>query len=526
MTDYICEDINKANARVLQRVKGIGRAKALAIIAYRDKHGPFQSLDELMKVRGIGSATVENFRAAGFCVKETSSAPKRQNNQPPPSVNDSVTNNNECDNINTASATDLQRVNRIGAVKAQAIVNYRDQNGPFRSLNELNRISGIGPATLENFREAGFCVKVSTETGDNSDTPTQVSSENSTTVNAPCININTADTAELQRVNRIGAVKAQAIIDYRNQNGPFRSLDELTRVRGIGPATLENFRRAGFCVSTPTSASGSSDSHSNAHLGDRDPTENICEDINTASVATFQRVNGIGPVRAQAIIDYRNQFGPLTSMDALLDLKGINPDIFRQLQESGFCIDPFSIAEDSTDLLINPRDTSPADNSPVRYHRGLYGGWMDIDDDCQNTRQEILIAESRIEVSLDETECFVIAGEWYDPYLDSLIMDPGVIDIDHFIPLAEAHRSGGAKWSDSTRYAFGNDLSKDGVLIPVLASVNRSKGQRDPANWLPPNTAYHCQYVDRWVALKETWRLTRSNEKRAHILRRFPNLLI
>ncbi|MXW44431.1 MAG: hypothetical protein F4Z63_00310 [Gammaproteobacteria bacterium] len=84
LTDYICEDINKANARVLQRVKGIGRAKALAIIAYRDKHGPFQSLDELMKVRGIGSATVENFRAAGFCVKETSSAPKRQNNQPPP----------------------------------------------------------------------------------------------------------------------------------------------------------------------------------------------------------------------------------------------------------------------------------------------------------------------------------------------------------------------------------------------------------------------------------------------------------
>ena len=61
-TGNICEDINTANASVLQRVNGIGRAKAQAIIAYRNQHGPFRSLDELTNVKGIGPATVENFR--------------------------------------------------------------------------------------------------------------------------------------------------------------------------------------------------------------------------------------------------------------------------------------------------------------------------------------------------------------------------------------------------------------------------------------------------------------------------------
>ena len=102
----------------------------------------------------------------------------------------------------------------------------------------------------------------------------------------------------------------------------------------------------------------------------------------------------------------------------------------------------------------------------------------------------------------------MIAGEWYDPYLDSLTTDPSVINIDHFIPLADGHRSGGAKCDDRTRYFFGNDPSENGVLIPVSASANRSKGDRDPANWLPPTTARHRQCVDRCAALKETWRLT------------------
>ena len=52
------------------------------------------------------------------------------------------------------------------------------------------------------------------------------------------VNINTASLAELQTLNGIGPVRAQAIVDYRDTNGPFRTVDELVDVPGIGPATL------------------------------------------------------------------------------------------------------------------------------------------------------------------------------------------------------------------------------------------------------------------------------------------------
>jgi competence protein ComEA len=56
------------------------------------------------------------------------------------------------------------------------------------------------------------------------------------------ININTASAAELDTLPRIGPVLAQRIIDDRERNGPFRSVDELARVTGISPAMVEDLR--------------------------------------------------------------------------------------------------------------------------------------------------------------------------------------------------------------------------------------------------------------------------------------------
>ena len=65
----------------------------------------------------------------------------------------------------------------------------------------------------------------------------------STSAQASLININTADAATLDReLNGIGAVKAKAIVEYRDANGPFASVDELLEVKGIGKALLEKNR--------------------------------------------------------------------------------------------------------------------------------------------------------------------------------------------------------------------------------------------------------------------------------------------
>lgn len=57
------------------------------------------------------------------------------------------------------------------------------------------------------------------------------------------ININTASRDELDSLKGIGPTKAQAIIDYRQKNGPFNSVDELQNVPGIGPAIFKDIRR-------------------------------------------------------------------------------------------------------------------------------------------------------------------------------------------------------------------------------------------------------------------------------------------
>ncbi len=61
------------------------------------------------------------------------------------------------------------------------------------------------------------------------------------------VNINTANSSELQTISGIGESKAKKIIDYREKNGPFRSIEELTNVSGIGDKTLESIKDA-ICV--------------------------------------------------------------------------------------------------------------------------------------------------------------------------------------------------------------------------------------------------------------------------------------
>ena len=87
------------------------------------------------------------------------------------------------------------------------------------------------------------------------------------------------------------------------------------------------------------------------------------------------------------------------------------------------------------------------------------------------------------------------------------------VDIDHMVPLAEVHESGGSRWSYARRFAYANDLILAQTLTAVSASSNRSKGARDPAEWKPPLDSAWCQYAQDWIAVKVFWGLSADDDE-------------
>lgn len=139
------------------------------------------------------------------------------------------------------------------------------------------------------------------------------------------------------------------------------------------------------------------------------------------------------------------------------------------------------------------------------YDRRDWPHWDDGNKDCRNTRAEMLIASSKVEVTFrDRRHCTVDTGEWLDPYSGKTFYLAKQLDIDHLVPLKHAHGHGGHRWPASKRSQFANDPTN---LVPVNASLNRAKGSSSPDQWLPPNRHYWCEYGQRWQEVKTRYQL-------------------
>ena len=166
------------------------------------------------------------------------------------------------------------------------------------------------------------------------------------------------------------------------------------------------------------------------------------------------------------------------------------------------------IADLLADLQVS--DTTPQ----ADYDRDDWGsGWSDDDSDCINTRHEVLILESLLQAEMGSSGCKVIGGQWFAAFTGTYVYDPGSLDIDHFVPLANAHASGGWAWSSADKRDYYNDLTDPQHLIAVTASANRSKGSRGPDQWKPPDSSYWCQYAYSWADIKARWGLTATSSE-------------
>lgn len=119
---------------------------------------------------------------------------------------------------NRADADQLDRLPRVGPALARRMVAWREEHGPFRSLASLDSVPGVGPSML-----AALAPLLALPAAPARAEPDRVE-------------LNRAGAAQLEALPGVGPALAARIVEWRERNGPFRSLDQLEEVRGVGPA--------------------------------------------------------------------------------------------------------------------------------------------------------------------------------------------------------------------------------------------------------------------------------------------------
>ena len=117
----------------------------------------------------------------------------------------------------------------------QVVISKTDYEALKVQIEELNK-------KIAEAQEKATSSTAGKVAGASTSSSSQSSADSDTVTPSSKININTADQATLETLPGIGATYAQRIIEYRNANGGFKSIDELDSVKGIGPATLAKLR--------------------------------------------------------------------------------------------------------------------------------------------------------------------------------------------------------------------------------------------------------------------------------------------
>lgn len=122
----------------------------------------------------------------------------------------------------------------------------------------------------------------------------------------------------------------------------------------------------------------------------------------------------------------------------------------------------------------------------------------DFDNDCQSTRQEMLILTSRVPPRFtNPRNCVVRIGEWLDEYTGELYQVATKLDLDHVIPLLYAHTHGGDRWPAGKKLEFANDPLN--LMLVERRQIRRKRG-RGPDGFLP-REEFQCEYAGLWRGL-------------------------
>ncbi|TVS85818.1 HNH endonuclease family protein [Mycobacterium helveticum] len=163
------------------------------------------------------------------------------------------------------------------------------------------------------------------------------------------------------------------------------------------------------------------------------------------------------------------------------------------------------------------------------YRRAAFGDAWDDNNDAPlghngcDTRDDILNRDlvDKTYVSVKRCPDAVATGTLHDPYTNKTIaFQRGAhtgesVQIDHIVPLAYAWDMGAYAWPFAERLRFANDPAN---LLAVDGRANQDKGDSPPARWMPPNTAFDCQYAMQFIAVLRGYQLP-VDEPSAGVLR-------
>jgi competence protein ComEA len=301
-------DINKATAEeLIETLPGVGPATARKIVDGR----PYKSVDDLEKA-GVPARTLEAIRPMIMVAPATTKA------EPKAKAKASTTSTASGKvNLNTASAEELETLPGVGPARASEIIAGR----PYKSINDLEKIKGLGAARIEALREHLTVAA-----------PVQPSAPAAETTRAATtggkVNLNTASVEELETLPGVGPARAKEIIEGR----PYKTVDDLEKIKGLGATRIEALRAhvtAGAMASAPAakSATAKTAEPSKTALA---PGQRI--NINKASQAELERLFGIGPIKSQAIIDHRAET-PFKTIEDIMKVKGIKEGEFAKIKD-------------------------------------------------------------------------------------------------------------------------------------------------------------------------------------------------